>query len=360
MGNFAIPALRLVNQNIQKPVAASPLDIVRHLGAVQAQDFAAAKWAVGLRLKAATDDALGAAFDRGEILRTHILRPTWHFVAPEDIRWMLQLTAPRIHAASGTWYRKLELDAATFKRSEAAMSRALRGGCHLTRAELAAVLQQAGMTVGPGHMNLLMIHAELEGVVCSGARKGKQHTYALLEERAAQAKQLDRDAALAELARRYFTGHGPATLKDFIWWSGLGVVDARNGLEAVKAQLTCETVGENVYWFMPSQNRSLRKKQDVFLLPNFDEYTVGYADRSVISNESKTDGLVSRGNVIFENVVICNGQVIGTWKRDIGKERVRVMVKLHGEYSPELWAGIDTAAACYGQFLGLFATLEAA
>jgi len=229
MINLDIAHRRLHNQHITRRTLETPQALVEWLGAVQAQDFAAAKWALGLRLQGVTDDDIEQAFTDGAILRTHVMRPTWHFVSPADIRWLLALTAPHVRAASAYYNRKLELDDAVFRRTNAVLANALQGGKQLTRDELASALQQAGIaTDGEQRVTYIMMRAELDGVICSGARRGKQFTYALLAERAQQARTLDRDEALAELTMRYFTSHGPATIQDFVWWSGL-TVGSRNG-----------------------------------------------------------------------------------------------------------------------------------
>jgi hypothetical protein len=217
MTHLEIAHQRLHNQLISRQTFEKAGDVVGWLGAVQAQDYAAAKWAVGQRVQEATDVAIDRAFADGAILRTHVMRPTWHFVTPADIRWMLQLTAPRVNALNASYYRQRALDDDIFKRSNAILAKALQGGKQLTRTELASVLQQAGIATGDLlRLTYLMIRAELDGVLCSGARRGKQFTYALLDEQAPQAKSLERDEALAELTRRYFTSHGPATLQDFV------------------------------------------------------------------------------------------------------------------------------------------------
>ena len=227
---FHLVRERLRNQSLAVSRLRTPGEVVAWLGAAQAQDYAGAKWALGLRAKGLTDAAVEQAFDEGAILRTHILRPTWHFVAPADIRWMLALSAPRVHAVNAYAYRTFELDAAVLARSRAALERALAGGRQLTRLELAKVLQRAGVQADGPRLAHVMMHAELDAVICSGARRGKQFTYALLEERAPRAKVLPRDEALAELTRRYFASHGPATLRDYVWWSGLTARDARAGM----------------------------------------------------------------------------------------------------------------------------------
>ncbi len=193
------------------------------------------------------------AVSDGTILRTHVMRPTWHFVTPADIRWMLALTAPRVLAAIAYYDRVLELNGADFIKSNAVITKALQGGKQLTRAELASELQQAGFAIDNSQrIGHIIMHAELDGIICSGARRGKQFTYALLDERAPQSRTLDRDEALAELARRYFGSHGPAALQDFVWWSGLTTADARAALEMVTSQLMCEIVDGQTYWFSSS------------------------------------------------------------------------------------------------------------
>src|SRR5260221_11504732 len=217
MTNLDIAHQRLHNQLITQRMFEKPGDVVQWLGAVQAQDYAAAKWALGLRMQGAIDESIEQAFADGTILRTHVMRPTWHFVTPADIRWMLALTAPRVNASNARYYRRLELDDAVFAKSNAVVTKALQGGNQLTRVELGAVLEQAGMaTHDLLRLTYMVGRAELDGLICSGAKRGKQFTYALLDERAPQTKTLARDEALPELAKRYFTGYGPATLKDYV------------------------------------------------------------------------------------------------------------------------------------------------
>src|ERR1700692_570887 len=206
MINLDIAHRRLHSQHITWRTLETPQALVEWLGAVQAQDFAAAKWALGLRLQGMTDEAIEQAFTDGAILRTHVMRPTWHFVSPANIRWLLTLTAPRVHAGNTYWYRKLEMNEAIVKQSSDVLINALQDGKQLTRDELATALQQAGIvTAGEQRVTYIVMRAELDGIICSGARRGKQFTYALLEERVARPTALERDAALFELARRYFT-----------------------------------------------------------------------------------------------------------------------------------------------------------
>jgi hypothetical protein len=285
------------------------------------------------------------------------MRPTWHFVSPTAIRWLLALTAPYINATNAYYYRQQALDDATLMRSNDVLAKALQGGKQLTRPELVSVLQQAGIASD----NLLrftyiVMHAELDGIICSGARRGKQFTYALLDERAPQATILERDEALAELARRYFTSHGPATMQDFAWWSGLPVADARMGLAMVGSQLTHEVVDDQTYWFSPSTLSTPPAKelaQAAYLLPNFDEYTVGYTDRSAVFDMSLAHKLDARSNSLLSYIMVLNGQVVGTWKRTIQKNAVIITPNL---FTPLNWDETRAFAATanrFGAFLDL-------
>src|SRR4051812_26137343 len=216
---------RLANQFLTGPGLEGPVDVVRGLGAVQAQDYSGAKWAVGQRTQSATEADVEGALARGAILRTHVLRPTWHFVLPEDIRWMLELTGPRVSA--GMRSPNLGLTSEIFRRSHAVIEKALAVGTHLTRQELAALLSRARIDTSEQRLVRLMMQAEVDGVICSGARRGKQFTYALLDARAPSVPRIDRDEALSRLATIYFTTRGPASAHDFSWWSGLTVGDAK-------------------------------------------------------------------------------------------------------------------------------------
>jgi len=351
MINLDIARRRLHNQHITRRTLETPRALVEWLGAVQAQDFAAAKWALGLRLQDVTDDDIEQAFTGGAILRTHVMRPTWHFVSPVDIRWLLALTAPRVHQALASSNRKLELDDAVFRCTNAVLANALQGGKQLTRDELVFVLQQAGIvTEGEQRVTHIMMRAELDGVICSGPRRGKQFTYALLAERAPQARMLDRDEALAELTRRYFTSHGPAAMQDFVWWSGLAVADARAGLAMVTSYLLHETIGGQTYWFSPSMPPAQDISQAAYLLPNYDEYTVGYTDRSTIFDALHTHKLDPRSGLLT-NTMVLDGQVIGTWKRTFKKNTVVLEANPFVPLSNAETRAFAAPANRYGEFL---------
>jgi hypothetical protein len=344
MNRIDLLVQRAVNQKLGSSGLQRAADVVRWFGAVQAQDFNAAKWALGLRMSnSPTAAAIEEAFNEGQILRTHVMRPTWHFVAPEDIRWLLELTAPRVNLRAGANYRKFELDAATFKRSNRILHRALRDGKHLTRAELKQVLNRSGIaaddTVRTAH---IMLRAELDGVVCSGRRIGKQFTYALLDERVPAAKTLTRDEALAELTRRYFRSHGPATLPDFVWWSGLTAADARLGIALIDSELRSTTIDDKTYWHPRSLSNPARSATRAHLLPVFDEYNVAYKHRQAT---------LSTWSMLGPTVTL-QGQVIGTWKAATDKSSVRIAVHAARSLTKPERLAIAKAASRYATFLG--------
>lgn len=353
MDNAAIASLRLQNQRLSSTTLNTAQEVVAYLGAVQSQDYAGAKWAIGQRMLEASDAALDRAFNDGSILRTHVLRPTWHFVSPEDIRWMLKLTAPRVHVANAFAYRQSGWEATTFKKSNRALEKILRDGKQLTRAELGSALDKAGITADGVPLGYLMIYAELEGIICSGGRRGKQFTYALLDERAPQAKSLTREEALAELTRRYFTSRGPATVQDFVWWSGLTVADVREGLELVKGALRQQTIDEQTYWLGDSIPETQDKPCTVYLLPDYDEYLVAYADRKSAFDTKHTDKLDSRGMVLAQYIIVLDGPVIGTWKRILKPRQVAIEMACFRALNRAEKQAVTEAAQGYGKFLGL-------
>jgi len=353
MNNTEITRLRLYNQRLSSTIFKTAGEVVNWLGAVQSQDYAGAKWAVAQRTQGLTDNDIEQAFAEGKILRTHVMRPTWHFVLPEDIRWMLELTGPRILALMAYMDRQLGLDKSIFKKSNAALVKALRGGKQLTRAELATVYQQAQINIDGLRLAQLLGHAEVDGILCSGGRRGKQFTHALIDERAPQARILKRDEALTELASRYFLSHGPATLQDFVWWSGLTTADARKGLESIKSQLTQEMSGDQTYWLPNSTPSTKSSSSQAYLLPNYDEYTVGYTERSAIFDPSHTNKLDSRGGILFQYTIVLDGQIAGTWKRTIKKYEVVIEMTPFITLTKVQKQAITEAAERFGNFLGL-------
>jgi hypothetical protein len=343
---------RLQNQHLAALAFKNPVEIVQYMGAIQAQDYAGAAWAVGQRLQGATQSVIDKALAEGEIIRTHVMRPTWHFVTPKDIRWMLALTAPRIQAIAAFRHRQLKLDKDIFAQCEKILSKKLAADRQLTRNEITDVLQKDGIATDEQRFVHIMMQMELIGLVCSGGKQGKQFTYALLDERVPQTKAFDRDESLAALAERYFTSHGPATLHDYVWWSGLTVTDAKAGLEMVRSKLNSEMVDGNTYWFAASVQPVQSKKSAALLLPNYDEYIVSYKDRSASIASSDIDKTDPRGT-IFNNTLLINGRVAGIWKRSFGKNKVNINIIPFAPLNKTNHAAIAAAAKRYAAFLEL-------
>ena len=349
---------RLRNQLLVESTRRKPAQVVSWLCAMQAQEFPAAKWAIGSRAPGCQDGDVEQAFNDGLILRTHVLRPTWHFVTPEDIRWLLKLSAPRIHAQNAYYYRQSELDEKTFAKSCAMIHRTLEGGKTMTRAELAVYLKRAKIPADGLKLAYVMMHAELEGVICSGPRRGKQFTYALLDERVPKTtKVFERDEALAELAKRYFSSHGPATIRDFAWWSGLPARDAQTAAESADA-LESTTVGGTVHWGAKHGNATPFKNAGAWLLPNYDEYLIAYKDRAPFIDATRAANVVARSNGAFANHLVIDGCLAGSWSRTLNAHSVLVEVAPYKKLTPAQSRAVANAVESYGEFFGLPATLS--
>jgi hypothetical protein len=345
---------RLVNQGLVKPTLTTAREVVAMLGAVQAQDYAGAKWGIAQRTGGLSDAQIDKEIDDGTIVRTHILRPTWHFVAATDIGWMLELTAPRVHAANAFWYRWLEVDDALARRSRAVMTKALREGKHLTRSELGEALTRAKIQVAdPTRLACVVMRAELDGLICNGARRGKQFTYALLEERLTKPTTVDRDGALFELARRYFTTRGPATIDDFAWWSGLTKADARRGAESAASHLRHESIDGKSYWSPDTEKGTRVNPPLTHLLPNYDEYIVGLKDRSAYGARLESSGVKPRTSALSGNALVINGQIIGGWRRTLVARNVVIEPKPLTRLSEGERRAVGVAARKFGRFIGL-------
>ena len=348
-----IPSRRLVAQRLAGGPFASAIEAVHALGAVQSQDYPGAKWAVGQRVSRTNDADLDRLFDDGTILRTHVMRPTWHFVLPQDIRWLIDLTGPRVRAGMAGRHRALEMDSDQIARASDAFASALVGGHQLTRVELGEVLRGAGIAPDGQRLPHFLNNAELDGLVTSGPRRGKEFTYALLEERAPHAQTLDREHAVVELTRRYFSSHGPAQVSDFTWWSGLTAADARAGIAGSDGALAYEKTDGKTYYFDAAVGQGCGGSGPrAHLLPNFDEYTVGYRDRSAAVHPDRPfdPGLFSFGSIL-SNVVLIDGRVRGSWRRVTTAGSVRVEVRLLEALRPSERDALDAAVEAFGRFL---------
>jgi hypothetical protein len=335
---------RLRNQRIIRPGLRRPEDVVAWMGAVQAQEYGPAKWALGLRsAQGITDAAVERAIVTGRILRTHLLRPTWHFVTPADIRWMLELTGPHVRRRMASYDLLLGLTSEVMTRAAGLIERCLGDGQCRTRAELGAELERAGLPGRSSELAHIMMYAALEGLICSGPRRGKQFTYAHLADRAPAAPRLERDEALAELTRRYLRSHGPATLRDFVWWSGLKTADARRGLEIIRAR--SREVDGLRYWSLTRSVRIPAAKTTVHLLPVYDEYLVAYRDHPAVPRPAYT-----RGGL--QHALVIGGQVAGTWRTIPGRREPTVDVTAHRRLTASERRGLAQVVARYERFLG--------
>lgn len=344
-----ISTLRLCNQQISATNLKTVKELVGWMGAMQAQDYNQAKWAIGVRLPHLTETQIESAFNQGEIFRTHLMRPTWHFVSADDIYWLLELTAKQIKSTTKSRKRDLGLTEGELIKSKEVLIKSMEGNRALTREELSDQLNLAGINTYEQRLPHILMDAEIDGIICSGGISGKKQTYALLEERVPVKKIFSKEESLALLAKKYFTSHGPATLPDFIWWSGLPVSDARKALEMNKTTLISETIDTDNYWFADSVNLLSSPPDSVYLLPAFDEYLISYKNRSAaITADHHTKAISNNG--IFRPVIVVNGQISGLWKRTIKKDAVLIELDHFRVHNKKEIGLIEKAAETFGHF----------
>jgi hypothetical protein len=360
MEKEGIASSRLSNQHISlNSSVKSPGDVLASLGAIQAQDYPAALWAIGLRCGDSTTKAdVEEAIAEREISRTWLMRGTIHFASSHDIHWMLRLFAPRLLNTAISRDRHLGLGDDAIKKAEDLFQKALKGNRQLTRDEMYKALAKGGVEI-PGLLGYhLLYRAAWDGLICFGSHQGKQPTFELLDERIAKRRELSTAQALAELASRYFTSHGPATIKDYVWWSGLRTSDAKAGVEGASPGLASEEIDGKTYYMARKPPKPDKDAGRVHLLPAYDEYLVSYSDRSAMLGNPDTQRMLRSGKIVFTHsngiflpVVVSEGEVVGTWKRRSEKGNVAVVirpfVKLDEEHSKE----VLEAAKRYGDFL---------
>ena len=353
-----LAARRLLNQQIAAATCTTPAEVVSHLLAMQAQDYLGTLWAVGLRLPGSTERTIEAALENRSIVRTWPMRGTLHLVAADDVRWLLDLLAPRRLAQAAYRRRQLDIDEDTLARSRAVCQKALQGGRQLERGAMFALLESHGIsTAGQRGIHILGTLAQ-EGLLCLGARSGKQFTFALLDEWVPHARSLPRDEALAELARRYCVGHGPAAVQDFAWWSGLTLSDARAALAAAAPHLQQEVIDGDTYWQAAgapdAANVDSEELADaVHLLPGFDEYLLGYTDRSAVLDPRHALLTHPGTNGMMLPVLVVGGRVVGVWKRAIKKKAVALNFTPFEPLTVAQKEAVAGAAERYGHFLQL-------
>jgi hypothetical protein len=347
---------RLRHQLLTGSPSPDATSLVARQGAVQAQDYGGALWALAMRLPPSTTEVeLDALFARGDILRTHVLRPTWHFVTPRDIRWMLRLTGPRILSSSKGRLSQLALDAVALLRAQRALRSALEGGRQLGREELRAVLRRARVPADDSErFAWIMLVAELEGLVTSGARRGKQFTHALLDERAPDpGLALEGRDAVRELVRRYFASHGPATPHDFATWSGLTIGDARRELADLADEFTAEEADGFTWWRPEGTPPRAARSPVARLLPNYDEHFIGFRDRQPLLARLDRHGARPDPRALLAHVMTVDGEVVGSWRRTAEARGVDVALVPRVPLTDAERAAFDREVARLGRFLGL-------
>ncbi|MCD0469307.1 winged helix DNA-binding domain-containing protein [Flavobacterium sp. JAS] len=321
---------RLASQKLYKTTPCSPQEIVQHLGAMQAQDYAMAKWAIGSRCDS-SEKEIEEAINSAKIIRTHILRPTWHFVASDDIYWMLDLSAPQVKRFTASAGKKYGYDEKKFDQVNTKIEKLLTGNNHLTRDEIMQELNIKKSSSEDFLSAAIMMNAELDGLVCNGKMKGKQITYALLEERVSKPKfKLTKEEALSKLAKRYFESHGPATLTDFSWWSGFPPTTCKLAINAMELQLNSIEIENQTYWFGNNIIKDSDFRESVHFLPAFDEILISYKTREAsILSEHQSKAFTNNG--IFKPIILENGKVIGIWKRTIKKDHAKIETQFFHE-----------------------------
>lgn len=321
---------RLASQKLYKTNPCSPQEIVQHLGAMQAQDYTMAKWAIGSRCDS-TEKVIEEAINSAKIIRTHILRPTWHFVASDDIYWMLDLSAPQVKRFTASAAKKYGYDEKKLDQTNSKIEKLLTGNNHLTRDEIMQELNIKKSSSEDFLSAAIMMNAELDGLVCNGKMKGKQITYALLEERVSKPKfKLTKEEALSKLAKRYFESHGPATLTDFSWWSGFPPTICKLAINAIGLQLNSVEIENQTYWFGNDISKDSDFRESVHFLPAFDEILISYKTREAsILSEHQSKAFTNNG--IFKPIILENGKVIGIWKRTIKKDHAKIETQFFHE-----------------------------
>jgi len=344
---------RLLNQGIASGLTGGPAGVVASMGAVQAQDYSSALWAIGLRSPGSTEQDVERVVAERKIIRTWPMRGTLHFVAADDVRWMQRLLTPRVLAGTARRVRELELDDATFAKSRKVLTRALQGGRCLTREAVLEHLEKAGISPAGGRGYHILFRLAQEELICFGPRSGKAHTFVLLDEWVPSSWTGGREESLAKLALRYFSSHGPATLQDFVWWSGLAVTDARAGIAGVSGKLARARIAGVEHWG-PEETPVEKSTGDaVRFLPAFDEYLLGYRDRGAVLDPVHSGKVNPGNNGVFMPTVLLRGRVVATWKRVVRKKTIAVTVQPFVSLRKTDRAALQAVAQHHARFLGV-------
>jgi hypothetical protein len=351
MTSSEISKLRLRNQQVSGNSFTSAGQLLQWMGAMQAQDLIMAKWALGLRLPGTTEKQIESAIESGEIIRTHLMRPTWHFAAAGDVDWIMDLTAPQIKSQmkSSDLYYGLTPDVIT--KCNKVLEKTLNEEQQVSREILVNALNKANIVTTENRAAHILLRAELDKVICSGGLKNNRTTYVLYGNRITSRAKISHETALARLAERYFQSHSPATLQDFIWWSGLRVKDASAGLHEIKSGLMSETIDSQIYWWSENNIAKTALSNTVYLLPAYDEFIISYKDRSAALEWEHINRAISR-NGIFKPVIVINNKVSGIWKKTLLKDKLMIEISFFRPYNDKELKAIEKATKWYGQFAG--------
>jgi len=353
MSNSDLRTLRLVNQKINGSTFTQPEDVVRWMSAMQAQDYHQSVWAVGLRAASCTLVDVERALAEKKIVRTWPVRGTIHFVLPEDAQWMLRLSAPRMLAADHRRQEQLGLDVPTLERCKEIFFDALTAHGSLSRPEMMKTLQNAGISTESQRSYHILWYAAQTGLICIGPMQKKQQTFMLLDGLAQRSADLSREEGLAQLAKRFYTSHGPATVYDFSWWAGITVGEAKSSTESIRQGLESWVVDDKVYWMDRAvSDRASSAAKGVQLLPGFDEYLIGYKERSAVLAGEHAQKIVPGNNGMFKPMLVVDGEVVGAWKRSVKKNKLEITLYPFSELNVAE-DDLSEAAERYGKFMGL-------
>lgn len=348
----ALLHLRLANHRLLAPDGLKrPEDVVAWLGAMQAQLPEMAKWGIGARLPGSTVHDINRALDAGRIVRTHILRPTWHFVAAKDIHWLSALSRPSLLRDYTSYCKRLGIDEADIRKGLRLIEKSLADGQHYTADELRWQMVRRGLRKSTHELNIIIHRAEIDGLVCSGRQQGAKQTIALLQYRVPLQKQPPtREEAVVRLLQRYLSSHAPAALEDFVWWSGLNLTEARRALEELKPQLLCEKINGRELWFAPHAHAPEPSDASIaHLLPAFDEAVVSYKNRAEIIDKQQSTAVITV-NGMFSPTVMLNGKTIGTWRKASDKNKGGIGMNFFTKPSRTLRALCEAEAARVAAF----------
>lgn len=351
---------RMLNQGILSSGSTRPNECVAKLGAIQAQDYPAALWAIALRSNDGTTKTdVEKEIANGKIIRNWLMRGTLHFSSQSDTRWMFNMLAPKLSKIALLRDRNLGLTNDVIERTKSLFYKALKGGKQLPRKEMYSIMEKGGVPIKNNLGYHMLYRAAWDGLICFGPYKGKDPTFTLFDDWVPKAKPLTREESLARFALRYFTGHGPATMQDYIWWSGLGVTEARIGIEKSLSKLKKAVIKDKTY-YMPNRMPKRKSIQSVQLLPAFDEYLISYKDRQIALSRPETRRVLANGNAtfvhsngIFLPIMVIDGYVVGTWKKVKGKAKTAITLAPFGKLSSGHLSRIADAAKKYGIFLGV-------